>query len=82
MNPFFLFYGFVILSAGLYYTLSDYNHSKYGYHTIGTISKIVGKWRASRGTLSYLYFPLVQFKTEDGQDLELRLEVGASLPFY
>ncbi len=82
MDPFYLFIGFLVLSAGLYFTISDYYHSKYGFHTIGTVSRVVGKWSNSGGNFRYLYFPMVQFKTEDNQDLELKLEVGASLPLY
>lgn len=82
MDPFYLFIGILILSGGLYFTISDYYHSKYGFHTVGTVSKIIGKWSGSGGNVSYLYFPLVRFKIEDNQDRELRLEVGASLPLY
>ncbi|MBJ6119364.1 hypothetical protein JAO76_14235 [Pontibacter sp. BT310] len=82
MDPFYFFIGILILGTGLYFTISDYYHSKYGFHTVGTVSKIVGKWSGSGGKVSYLYFPMVQFKTEDNRNLELELEVGASLPLY
>ena len=82
MDPFYLFFGILVLGTGLYFTISDYYHSKYGFHTVGTVSKIVGKWSGSGGSVSYLYFPMVRFKTEDSQNLELKLEVGASLPLY
>lgn len=82
MDPFYLFLGVIILSTGFYFTISDYYYYKYGFHTVGTVSKIVGKWSGSGGTFSYLYFPLVRFKTEDNQDKEMRLEVGASFPLY
>jgi hypothetical protein len=82
MDPFFLFISFLIINAGLYWIISDYDYSKNGYHTKGTVIKIIGKWSAIGGTFSYLYYPIVQFKSESDQELELKLEVGASFPLY
>jgi len=82
MDPFLFFIGILILVAGLYGIISDYHYSKHGFHTEGKVTEIIGKWSASAGNLSYMYFPIVQFKTKDNRDLALRLEVGAIFPLY
>ncbi|WP_147383337.1 hypothetical protein [Pontibacter oryzae] len=46
------------------------------------MTKNVGKWGGSGETTSYLYYPLIQFVDQEDNVLELRLDIGCSIPLF
>ena len=82
MDFFSLIIGFGFIVFGIYMFITDAQRAKYGFHTVGKVVKVEGKWDHFGGSISYLYYPLVKFIDEDQQEVELPLAFGTFPPIY
>ncbi|KAA3440228.1 DUF3592 domain-containing protein [Rufibacter hautae] len=82
MGFLFLLVSLFFLGASVYFIHHEHNRSKYGYHTQGTIIKQEEKWEYKNGSAYYMYYPIVQFRSEDSQVVQQKMEMGSSIPFY
>jgi hypothetical protein len=79
---FFLLFSLVLMGAGLHSLYSDSKRSKLGFHTMGKVIKVKGEWSLTGNSFQYMYFPIVEFTSQDGNVLQLKYPVGASFAMH
>jgi hypothetical protein len=82
MEAFLLVTTIILLGIGMYLIYHDYICNKYGFHTTGRVIQLKGKWGYGGNSVSYLYYPIVQFYSDGKQELQRRLEIGSSIPLF
>jgi hypothetical protein len=79
---FIIYFGILLLAAGLHFVIRDWVHSRYGYHTQGKVVELLGKWVTSGGKIRYCYYPIIQFTTPEQETKEMIMEVGSTIALY
>ncbi|QHL88334.1 hypothetical protein GU926_13185 [Nibribacter ruber] len=73
---------FVLIGNGLYFLYQDAKRTKFGSYAIGRVIRTKGKWSFTGNRHSYAFFPVVEFKTKEGEVLQMDYPVGAGVPMH
>lgn len=81
-DGFFFCLGLLTLFTGLYFVIRDWLHTRYGYHTEGTVVELMEKWEKRRGREVRLYYPIIEFITAGQETRRFILQVGSTFRLY
>lgn len=80
---FFGIVGIVLLGVSGWLTVGSLDFKANAAQAEGTVVRLQSEYsRDSEGRGRYMYYPIVQFGTEAGEDIEFRGSVGSSSPSY
>lgn len=80
---FFGIVGIVLLGVSAWLTVRSMDFTANGLRAEGTVIRLQSEYsRDSEGRGRYMYYPIIQFGTEAGEDVEFRGSMGSSSPSY
>jgi hypothetical protein len=80
--PLFGVVGIVLLIIGVWITADKLDLVSNGMRADGTVVDLKREYSSSNGSSSYVYYPIVKFRTEGGGTIEFRSSVGSSHSSY